>query len=234
MMISSKDTLDVIIPVYNEKEIISRVLREWKKELDALKIKYSFIVCEDGSTDGTKELLVKLKPKYNLILHQKLKRRGYGQAIVDGIGKTQAKYVLCIDSDGQCDPKELVHFWENRKNADVIMGWRVKRVDPLQRKLFYRLFKIFFDIIIPNSVHDPSAPLFKRLSILPYLNYLKYMREGFWWGFAAVCKKKGLSTFEIEIKQKPRHGGRTKIYRLKEIPAIAFRNVMGLIKLRLN
>ena len=128
--------LAIILPVYNEKQTISVVLKEWKKELRNYNLTYYFLICEDGSTDGTKELLSKLKKKYTLEINQKNRRRGYGKAVVDGVRASNSSYILCVDSDGQCSPKDFRLFWRNRDNADILIGWRKIRADATSRKLY--------------------------------------------------------------------------------------------------
>lgn len=228
------DDLNIILPVYNERETLEIVIKEWTKELTKHRLKYHLIICEDGSKDGTKELLKKIKKKYALILNQKDKRRGYGGAVIDGINEAQSKYILCIDSDGQCDPKDFSKFWKNQNKADVLIGWRVNRADNVQRKIFSTLFKKFFKILFPTPIHDPSAPfvLFQKKTILPHLEYLTYLKEGFWWGFIGTCVIKELNLCEYPISHRPRLKGDTQVYHPKEIPRIATTNLLGLVKLR--
>src|SRR3989338_9171250 len=176
--------LSIILPVHNEKETIELVLQEWKKELENFPLKYKLVICEDGSTDGTQKLLLKIRKKYRLILNQKAYRRGYGQAVIDGIKTADSKYILCVDSDGQCDPKDFKNFWLKRNQDKVIIGWRRQRADPIERKLFSFLFKIWFKLSFPSNIRDPSCSyvLFRKKTILPFLKYLNFMNEGFWWG----------------------------------------------------
>src|SRR6266550_5168374 len=123
------DSLNIILPVYNERDTLVQVLDEWIKELSKLKINFTFIICEDGSTDGTKQLLLHIKKKYHLVLYMKNERLGYGGAILAGIKIAHSKYIMFVDSDGQFDPKDFINLWSNREKADVIKGWRVKRID---------------------------------------------------------------------------------------------------------
>jgi glycosyltransferase involved in cell wall biosynthesis len=228
------DKVSIVLPIYNEKDTIESVLAEWEKELVKNKINYTFVGCEDGSTDGTKELLRKLGKKFQLTLNQKDYRRGYGGAVIDGINSSKTNYILCIDSDGQCEPKDFKKFWQQREQADVLIGWRVERRDPFYRKIYSKSFKTVFKLLFPTIIHDPSAPyvLFKKRTIVPHLKYLKYLREGFWWGFIGMCTKKNLSLKEIAIHHRDRKAGNTQVYKLSKIFNIARRNLIGLFRLR--
>lgn len=228
------DRLSIILPVYNEFKSLPQVLTEWKNELVRARIPYQFIICEDGSTDGTSELLPKIKRKYNLDLNQKNFRRGYGQAVIDGIKSARTNYILCIDSDGQCDPKDVKKFWDNRLSEKVIIGWRKTRQDAGQRKIFSGCFKVLYKILFPTPIHDPSAPfvLFQRKKIMPYLKYMDFLVEGFWWGFIGVCVKAGIEVGELSMNHRLRLNGETQVYKPDKIVGIALKNIYGLFKLK--
>lgn len=229
-----KKILSVILPVFNEKETIEKVVHEWVNELEKLRINYQIIVCEDGSTDGTQTVLKNIQRKYRLKLSQKNQRRGYGGAVIDGIKSVNSTYILSVDSDGQCDPQDFKKFWESRDKHDILIGYRVNRNDPASRKIYSLFFKLYFKILFPTNLHDPSAPfvLYKKEIILPYLEYLKFLKEGFWWGFVATSIKAKLSLAEFPINHRERLAGKTRVYEIKKIPAIAFKNLLGLTKLK--
>lgn len=230
--------LNVILPVYNERETIESVLIEWEKELKKIGIKYKFIVCEDGSNDGTSKFLRSIKKKYQLILDQKLYRRGYGGAVIDGIMKADSKYILSIDSDGQCDPKDFKKFWKHKNMSDIIIGYRIKRADPLKRIIFSNLFGLVFRTLFPSNekIIDPSCPylLYKKETVLPLINYFKYLKEGFWWGFIGASFKHNLSIYQIPVKHRERAFGETVVYQNNKIVSIAIRNLIGIFKLKFS
>lgn len=227
--------LEIVLPVYNEVETIEKVIAEWDRYLTPV-VRYRFVVCEDGSTDGTTVLLRQLLKHYPIRLIQKKKRQGYGSAVLSGILSSTAPHVLCIDSDGQCDPRDFYRFWMNKDKGDVIIGWREHRADPLLRKLFSVMFRVWFRLLYPNVIHDPSAPfvLFKRSKIVPHLRGALFLREGFWWGFTALCLKSNIKIIEKPIHHRERLSGKTQIYQLHKIPGIVGRNLIDLIKLRFS
>lgn len=226
--------LNVILPVYNERQSIHKIIVDWSKELNKYNFSYHLLICEDGSSDGTQILLDKLKKTYPIILFSHKKRLGYGKAIINGIKHARSKYILCVDSDGQYDPKDFSKFWYNKDKADVIFGWRVNRSDPFYRLFFSSLFKTTFWLLFGLPVHDPSNPfsLFKKKVVVPYINYLSYLNEGFWWGFMGMCVKNKLSVFELPIQHKKRKTGTTSIFHWNVITQIGLKNLLGLIRLR--
>ena len=197
------------------------------------------IIAEDGSTDNTKNVLKKIliKNKTKFVSNIKYKKRGYANAIRSSIKIAKGRYILCVDSDGQCDPKDFIKFWKKRfllKNS-VIIGHRFKRNDTKQRLIMSKFFLLFHRLLFFSNIKDPSCPyIFCKTSFFKKINpYLKFMIEGFWWGFIAICIKKNVKIYQIKINHRKRVSGKTNVFLLKKIPSIALRNILGLIKLRL-
>ena len=224
--------LQILMPVYNEALSIESTLKEIYDTLDG-KINFQFIISEDGSTDGTKELLKKLKDIYPMILISDNSRKFYSKAVIDGIKKADADYLLIKDSDGQCDPKDILNFWELKNNSDLVNGYRFPRYDFAYRrfisKMFYYMYKILFNV----PLRDPSfAYVFMNKNVYSKLNDEPLMPDGFFWEFNARAKSLDFKFNEIRINHRKRSSGDTKIYTLKNLPRIAYTNGMGLLKLR--
>jgi len=225
--------LQILMPVYNEALSIESTLKEIYDTLDG-KINFQFIISEDGSTDGTKELLKKLKDIYPMILISDNSRKFYSKAVIDGIKKADADYLLIKDSDGQCDPKDILNFWELKNNSDLVNGYRFPRYDFAYRrfisKMFYYMYKILFNV----PLRDPSfAYVFMNKNVYSKLNdFEPLMPDGFFWEFNARAKSLDFKFNEIRINHRKRSSGDTKIYTLKNLPRIAYTNGMGLLKLR--
>ena len=231
--------LSVIFPIYNEEKTIKGTLLEWKNVLDKLSIKYEMIIAEDGSTDKTKKTLFQLikNNRKTLISNIKTKKRGYANAVISSVNIAKGKYILSVDSDGQCDPNDFSKFWKKRSllNNGVIIGNRHKRKDTLQRLIMSKMFLILHRTFLFSKINDPSCPyifcetkFFKEIK-----NNLKFMVEGFWWGFIAICLKKNVKIYQIKINHRLRKDGKTNVFHLHKIPSIAFRNVIGLIKIKI-
>ena len=227
--------LSIILPVYNEVGSLERVVSEWDACLREIPGLYHvFIICEDGSTDGTEELIVELERRYPILNNSVAGRRGYGRAVRDGIGLLQTDYALCIDSDGQIGPERMNQAWDLRSEDRFIMGWRSPRRDPLVRLIYSKLFKLYHRFLFPNQLHDPSCPfVFGHVKLLARVApLLVYMKEGFWWGFVGACCKVKIPVEEIPLHHCERFAGDTRVYRLAKMPGIMLRNGIGLLKLR--
>ncbi len=225
--------LQILMPVYNEAQSIEETIKEIYDTLIG-KIDFQFIISEDGSSDGTKEILKKLKDVYPMILISDNNRKYYSKAVIDGIKKADADYLLIKDSDGQCDPKDILNFWSLKENSDLVNGYRYPRYDFAYRrfisKIFFYLYKILFNV----PLRDPSfAYVFMSKKVYSKLNNFEpLMPDGFFWEFNARAKAFNFSFNEIKINHRKRSSGDTKIYTLKNLPKIAYTNGVGLLKLR--
>src|SRR5262245_32242851 len=113
--------LTIIIPAYNEVDSLRNVLEEL---IPFCKVRgWEIIVVNDGSKDGTKELLSAFATTENLkILHHKV-NKGYGGAIKTGIKSVTTKYCVTIDADGQHDLQDVESMFQKmiETDADLII-----------------------------------------------------------------------------------------------------------------
>lgn len=117
--------ISVVIPCYNEKDTIE-VLVDKVLKADVFGLDKEIIIVDDGSKDGTRDILEKYKTKkgFKIIFHKK--NSGKGGALKTGFAKTTGDIVIIQDADLEYDPNEysllLKPFLEN--NADVVYGSR--------------------------------------------------------------------------------------------------------------
>lgn len=121
------------------KKQLKKTLLEWKETLDKLQINYEIILAEDGSTDNTKDILKDLLIDNRDLFVSNIedKKRGYANAIRSSVKIAKGKYILNVDFDGQCDPKDFINFWKKRGHLEngIIIGQRYNRKDSLQSLL---------------------------------------------------------------------------------------------------
>src|SRR5208282_4769849 len=228
-MSTAQPELEVLLPVHNEAESIEATIREIYEELSP-QVSLQFLICEDGSVDNTKEILRRLRGSLPMKLILSEGRKGYSRAVKDGMKALQAPYLLCLDSDGQCDPKNFASFWKVRNDSDVVLGWRVNRADNPLRKImsrtFYRAYQLFYGV----PVHDPSCPyvLVKKEVIDRLVDELGAMQQGFWWEFVARVHRHGFSIRELPVDHRLRSAGTTQVYKLRKLPGIGWRHFVAL------
>jgi dolichol-phosphate mannosyltransferase len=204
-------------------------LREIYAELSP-RLNIGFIICEDGSKDNTKEILRALAEELPLRLNLSDDRKGYSMAICEGIYMLKADYLLCLDSDGQCDPKDFWEFWEARQGEDIVRGWRVKRADDFVRLALSRFFFLIYQAAFRVPMRDPSCPfvLMTKSAASRLVNELGAMQQGFWWEFVARAYRHGLKIKELPVNHRLRKAGVTQVYHWRKMPGIFVRHVVAI------
>ncbi len=155
-MIKSKLKLTIIVPVYNEKKTINRILNKINK-LKA--IKKEIIVVDDGSKDGTTKILKKNKHMINKLIHHK-KNMGKGAAIKTAQRHVSGNVVIIQDADLEYDPLDyvkLLRFFN--KGFKVVYGSRVLGKNRYLLSNFSSLMRIFYNhmlTILSNIINNQS------------------------------------------------------------------------------
>ena len=115
-----KTDLSVIIPVYNEQDIICTVIRDWDNTLSDCVDNYKIIVYNDGSKDDTLNQLQSVAAQYpNLIIHDK-PNSGHGSTILKGYRENiHAEWLFQVDSDNEIAAALFKDFWSARAENDA-------------------------------------------------------------------------------------------------------------------
>ena len=154
-----KKQLGIIIPVYNEQEIIEKVINDWS--FVAKKFDGSLIVINDGSSDNSLKILNKLKKNNNRLFIINKKNSGHGPTIYNGYKfalKKNFNFIFQVDSDDQFFTKDFFKIWLLRNSNSLILGFRKKRHDSFHRLIITRLLKYLNLIIFRNYVSDANIP----------------------------------------------------------------------------
>jgi dolichol-phosphate mannosyltransferase len=144
-MIRFKKKLSIIIPVYNEKNTIEKLLNKIHKLSD---IKKEIIVVDDASNDGSTNILKKSKKKITKLIHHK-KNLGKGAAIKSAQKFIKGNVVIIQDADLEYDPSDyhkLLNFIN--KGYKVVYGSRVLRKNRYLQKNFSSITRIFFNHVL--------------------------------------------------------------------------------------
>jgi glycosyltransferase involved in cell wall biosynthesis len=131
--------LSIIIPCYNEKPTIEKLLKE-VDNVDLGTTKKEIIIIDDGSSDGTREILKKISDKNkNISLIFQEYNQGKGAALKRGILASTGDVVIVQDADLEYDPQEYKRLLYpiERGHADVVYGSRFIGGEP-HRIIYYR------------------------------------------------------------------------------------------------
>ena len=154
-------SLSIFFPCYNDKGTIGTLVLEAKRVAEKLTNDFEIIVIDDGSTDGSRDLLMDLKlkgeiPQFKLVLHEK--NRGYGGALRSGFKAATKELVFYTDGDGQYDVRELPLLWEKiTPGVDIVNGYKIKRADPLHRIIVGWLYQHVMRWAFWMPIKDPDC-----------------------------------------------------------------------------
>jgi len=232
-MPSGKPEVTLLFTAHNEADTIERVIREFYEEMHK-KIPIKILVVEDGSTDGTKEILEKLSKELPMDLLLGKERRGYSRAIIEGLKRIDTDYVFFTDGDGQHRAEDFWKLFELKDKYDVVSGWRVKRADALHRKVMSKVFQWMAKKLFKlPGFHDITAPYkLMRSDVAKVIaNEFRYMEESFWTEFIIRAHYRGFKITEVPVSHMGRVGGSTRVYKLSKIPKIAASQFIGLLRL---
>jgi dolichol-phosphate mannosyltransferase len=167
--------LAIVVPVYNEQESIEKVLFDWSFILK--KKAFDIIVVNDGSTDNTYSILLKIKKKISQLKILNKKNSGHGEAIYIGYeyaAKKKYDYVFQVDSDDQFTSSDFKKIWKlKNKSFDLLLGYRFSRQDPFLRVFLSKIIlRIFFFIYFRKIIYDANVPyrLIKLKFLQDFLN----------------------------------------------------------------
>ena len=174
----TNNNLLIIIPAYNEEEVIENVIKDWLKlQLD---IDYKLLIINDGSKDRTSEIIDNISQNNKKIIKIDKDNSGHGNTIIFGYNyaiENNYDLVFQTDSDNQFTPNDFERlFLQLDEETDLILGIRKKRNDGFIRVILSKLFLRFFILIIFGKlIHDPNVPyrLISRKFLRNFLNSLK-------------------------------------------------------------
>lgn len=239
-----RDRIAIIIPVYNEADTIESTIRELYRKVICKMSNVDLWIFEDGSTDGTKEVLEKMKNEFPSIHIEMAKtRKGYSRAMREAflsVNSSEYKYVVAIDSDGQYDPEDFFKLWHVMQcdSPDIVMGRRTNRQEPIYRKLLSRGLQLLERVMFSVKCKDVTSVMRLMKVDLAHkiVREVKYSPYNFWLEFTARTSFNGYRIVEIPISYRERVGS-SRVYKVKNMPKIIlseFRALKAVRKERLK
>lgn len=160
--VETKPEVSVVVPIYNEVESLPHLIEAIASTLDLAQLSYELICVDDGSVDGSAQLLKELAHK-TPHLRGILLRRNYGQtaAMAAGFNYARGKAIVTLDGDLQNDPADIPMLLAKLEEGyDLVSGWRKNRQDAaLTRLLPSKIANWLIAEITGVRLHDYGCSL---------------------------------------------------------------------------
>ncbi len=153
--------ISIVIPVYNEEEILPKLYERLTATMEQMGRTYEFILVDDGSLDRSFEVLRSLREKDKRVRAMQL-ARNFGQtaALYAGFHMVRGKIVVTLDADLQNPPEEIPKLVEKLDEGyEVVSGWRMNRQDAFHRKMVSRVLNVFIGRLTRTNLHDCGCSL---------------------------------------------------------------------------
>lgn len=201
--------ISFVLPAYNEADNIGSVLLTCQSVALALTERYEIIVVDDGSTDGTREVVETLSNQFeniHLIVHDK--NHGVAAATRTGFAAARYHYVFYTDSDGQFDIQNIRTLIPFAKDFDFVVGYRKNRGDPIHRSINTFVYNWLIRLLFHIPIHDVNCAfkLMKR-DALQSLN-IRSNSAFFLAELIIRANQSGMTFYEIPICHYPRQFGK--------------------------
>ncbi len=201
--------LSVVVPVFNENES----LRELHAELTAVSSEHSieceFIFVDDGSNDGSWDVIQQLASEDPRTRGFKLRRNfGKAAALTAGMQAAGGDNIVMMDADLQDDPAEIPRLLAKQAEGfDIVNGWKVKRLDPWHKVYPSRVFNWMASTLTGVKLHDHNcglklfpADVAKEVRIYGELHRF----------IPILAHARGFSVTELEVNHRERQFGHSK------------------------
>jgi glycosyltransferase involved in cell wall biosynthesis len=225
----SVSSVSAMFPCYNDATTIGGLVDDVHEVLAPLVADVEVIVVNDGSRDGSREVLDELaltRPWLRVIHHET--NGGYGKALITGFTAARHDWIFYTDGDAQYDAREAALLVPlATEHVDVVQGYKIGRGDPWYRKVIGRVYhhtvKLMFSL--PGRDTDCDFRLFRRSLIIDHplrstsgVICVEMMRS---------FQRQGARFVETPVHHYTRPSGRSQFFR---VPAIA-RSARQLVEL---
>ena len=206
--------LSVLIPLYNERDNLRPLFQKITEVLDGNGLEWEVIFVDDGSDDGSAEIISDLEASSSRVKVVSLRRNfGKSAALDTGFQEAKGKWVVIMDADLQDDPEEIPGLIEMLSDGyDLVSGWRFDRQDRFIKKYTSRIYNWVTSSMSGIKLHDFNCGLKAMVKEVPvsislYGELHRYIPVLAYW--------KGFRVTEKKVKHHPRAFGVSKfgVYR---------------------
>ena len=200
--------LSIVIPALNEREALPGLIEEIAQVCEDIDASWEAIVVDDGSTDGSIELVEGLAADLPALRGVRLRRNfGKSAALAAGFEFSEGRTIVTIDGDGQDDPADIPRLLDGLDDADLVSGWKRTRRDPLTRRVASRVFNWFTARASGVAMHDMNCG-FKAYrgecarSLEVYGELHRFL--------PVLAAQQGWRVSEVPVNHRPRRHGKSR------------------------
>src|SRR5215475_7452497 len=202
--------LSIVIPVYNEAENLPLLWPEIREVLAPTGLSYEVILVDDGSRDGSAEIIRAFRDEDPRVRLVRLKANAGETAAADaGFKAARGRFVVSMDADLQNDPHDIPTMLGHLEQWDAVTGWRVNRQagDSPIRHLSSRIANRVRNVLSHESIEDSGCTFraFRRDCLRGLVLY-----RGFHRFIPTLLRMRGYRVLEIPVNHRARRFGQSK------------------------
>ena len=201
--------ISVVVPLFNEEESLVELYEQLSKAVCSLEKPIEFLFIDDGSTDGSMQVLTELHKKDPQVRVVQF-RRNYGKsaALALGFKKARGKLIITLDADLQDEPYEIPNLVKKLEEGfDLVSGWKKIRKDPFIKKNTSKLFNFVTRKMTGLKIHDMNCGLKAyRREVTDTVNVYGQLHRF----LPVLAQWQGFKVGEVVVKHNPRKYGKTK------------------------
>lgn len=196
----------MVIPAFNEQTSIGEVIERSTKGLSKAGLTGEIVIIDDGSTDSTRQVVIKVVAKNEAVrLLQHPRNLGLARALQTGIANSRGSMIIIIPADLESDPEEdIPKLLEEMTHADLVSGWRQGRRGPkiIASGFYNLLYRWLFKI----NVHDANwIKCFRR----PVVSHFRWTKD--WNRYLILyAARAGFRVKEVKVSYYKRAHGDSK------------------------
>jgi len=200
--------LSAVVPVFNEKENLEPLVEELGRELGRLEVTFEILLVDDGSTDGSTEVMDRLARRYPAVraihLHP---NQGQSAALATGFDAALGQYLVTLDADLQNDPADIARLFEWIPQYDMVVGIRRTRRDSWSRRASSTIANRVRSLVLGDGIRDTgcSLKLFRR-DLTPRMPRFRGMHRF----LPFLAQLQGAQIMQVPVNHRPRRAGRSK------------------------